>query len=47
LFVDRVSGEIRKALYSDELVRTPDGWRIKKRRCEFITPDGIRNRPQA
>jgi 3-phenylpropionate/cinnamic acid dioxygenase small subunit len=45
LFVDRTSGATRSAVYEDELRRTPDGWRIAKRRCRFITPDGLRDRP--
>jgi 3-phenylpropionate/cinnamic acid dioxygenase small subunit len=45
LFVEAVEGIQRSALYDDELVRTPDGWRIAARRCRFITPDGITDRP--
>jgi 3-phenylpropionate/cinnamic acid dioxygenase small subunit len=45
LFVDRASGAARSAVYSDELRRTPDGWRIARRRCRFITPEGLRDRP--
>jgi 3-phenylpropionate/cinnamic acid dioxygenase small subunit len=47
LFVDRRSGASRSAVYTDELRRTPEGWRIAKRRCRFITPDGLRDGPQA
>jgi hypothetical protein len=45
LFVDSTSGASRSAVYDDELCRTPDGWRIAKRRCRFLTPDGLRDRP--
>ncbi|OHV33316.1 MULTISPECIES: nuclear transport factor 2 family protein [Pseudofrankia] len=45
LFVDRADGVARHAVYSDELVRTPDGWRISRCRCQFITPDGLSDRP--
>ncbi len=45
LFVDSTSGASRSAVYDDELRRTPDGWRIAKRRCRFLTPDGLRDRP--
>jgi len=45
LFIDRSNGESRGAVYEDELVRTPDGWRFASRRCRFITPDGLRDRP--
>lgn len=45
LFVDSTSGASRSAVYDDELRRTQDGWRIAKRRCRFLTPDGLRDRP--
>ena len=45
LFVDRVSGEQRSAVYEDELVRTADGWRIERCRCQFIVADGLGDRP--
>jgi 3-phenylpropionate/cinnamic acid dioxygenase small subunit len=45
LFAEAQAGIQRSALYDDELVRTPDGWRIARRRCRFITPDGIADRP--
>lgn len=45
LFVDRSNGESRGAVYDDDLVRTPAGWRFARRRCRFITPDGLRDRP--
>jgi 3-phenylpropionate/cinnamic acid dioxygenase small subunit len=45
LFVDRATGESRRALYDDELVRTDDGWRIASRRCRFIVADGLSDRP--
>jgi hypothetical protein len=45
LFIDSLSGEQRSAVYDDELVRTQDGWRIASRRCRFIVPDGLAERP--
>jgi len=45
LFVDRVTGEQRSAIYDDELVRTPDGWRIAACRCRFIVAEGLSDRP--
>jgi SnoaL-like domain len=45
LFVDRKSGEARRAVYDDELQRTPSGWRIAHTRCRFITAEGLRDRP--
>lgn len=45
LFLDVATGELRGAVYDDELVRTSGGWRFASRRCRFITPDGLRDRP--
>ncbi|MCK9923767.1 nuclear transport factor 2 family protein [Frankia sp. AgPm24] len=45
LFIDRTDGVPRNAVYTDELVRTPDGWRIRSCRCQFITADGLSDRP--
>lgn len=45
LFMDRTDGAIRGALYDDELVRTDEGWRIKSRRCRFVTATGLADRP--
>jgi SnoaL-like domain len=39
------NGEVRLAVYHDELVRTADGWRIASRRCRFMTAEGLRDRP--
>ena len=45
MFVDRLTGETRSAVYDDELVRTEAGWRFVSRRCRFIGPDGLADRP--
>ena len=45
LFVDRESGEMRNAVYTDELQRTGDGWRIARLRCRFIVAGGLSDRP--
>jgi hypothetical protein len=45
LFVERTTGENRRAVYDDDLVRTPDGWRIDHIRCRFHTTDGLADRP--
>ena len=45
LFIERTTGEMRRSLYDDELVRTPDGWRIASRRCRFIVAAGLSDRP--
>jgi hypothetical protein len=43
--VDRETGLPRNAVYSDDLIRTADGWRIASCRCQFITPAGLADRP--
>jgi hypothetical protein len=45
LFVERGTEASRNAVYTDELLRTPDGWRITACRCQFITGDGLADRP--
>ncbi len=45
LFVERGGGEQRSAVYTDDLVRTVDGWRIASCRCRFIVADGLSDRP--
>ena len=46
LFVDRRTGASRSAVYTDELHRTADGWRIAHCRCRFIVADGLGDRPE-
>ena len=45
LFIERGDGASRCAVYSDELRRTADGWRIAATRCRFIVADGLSDRP--
>lgn len=45
LFVERAEGISRNAVYTDDLMRTPDGWRITTCRCQFITAGGLSDRP--
>jgi hypothetical protein len=45
LFIDRQSGDSRSAVYRDDVVRTKAGWKIRKRSCWFIVPDGLSDRP--
>ena len=45
LFAETVSGEMRRTLYTDRLIRTSEGWRIAERRCQFIVADGLSDRP--
>jgi 3-phenylpropionate/cinnamic acid dioxygenase small subunit len=46
LFVEAKTGVMRRSVYTDELRRTEDGWRIAKRRCQFIVADGLSDRPE-
>ena len=45
LFIDRGDGVSRSAVYTDELRRTANGWRIAATRCRFIVADGLSDRP--
>lgn len=45
LFVERKQGISRNAVYTDELRRTEDGWRIANTRCRFIVAEGLSDRP--
>lgn len=45
LFVERTTGETRHAFYEDDLVRTPEGWRIARCRCRFHGAGGLADRP--
>ena len=46
LFVDSATHELRPALYDDELTKASGQWRFRRRQCRFITPAGLRDRPQ-
>ncbi len=46
LFVEQTSGVMRKSVYTDDLRRTPEGWRISHRRCRFIVANGLSDRPE-
>jgi len=45
LFVERETAIMRRSVYTDGLRRTADGWRIARRRCQFIVMDGLADRP--
>jgi hypothetical protein len=45
LFVPTSGEASRNAVYTDDLRRTADGWRITRRRCQFMTTDGLADRP--
>lgn len=40
VFVDQETHEMRLAWYDDEYVRTPDGWRIRRRSTTFMRRSG-------
>jgi hypothetical protein len=40
VFVDTTDHSMRLAIYDDEIVRTDDGWRFRRRRCRFMGSDG-------
>ena len=40
VFIDQTTHEMRLAWYSDEYVRTPDGWRIRRRSTTFMRRNG-------
>jgi hypothetical protein len=46
LFIEQVEGTMRRSVYTDQLVRTDGGWRIARRRCQFIVADGLSDRPE-
>ncbi|MGE0228293.1 MAG: nuclear transport factor 2 family protein [Dehalococcoidia bacterium] len=46
LFIGRGGAPQRCAIYTDDLVRTAEGWRIGKTRCQFITAEGLSDRPE-
>jgi SnoaL-like domain len=45
LFVERASATLRRSVYTDVLRRTDQGWRIARRRCQFIVAEGLSDRP--
>jgi uncharacterized protein (TIGR02246 family) len=45
LFIDSTSHRLRPALYDDVLVVDHGQWRFRSRRCQFLTPAGLADRP--
>ncbi|HEY8527288.1 MAG TPA: nuclear transport factor 2 family protein [Acidimicrobiales bacterium] len=45
LFVPLDDQPHRRALYTDDLVKTDAGWRIRRCRCQFLTAAGLADRP--
>jgi len=46
LFVPGDGNATRNAVYEDELLPTPSGWRIARCRCRFVTSSGLSERPE-
>ncbi|KKC01622.1 nuclear transport factor 2 family protein [Mycobacterium nebraskense] len=46
LFVRAGDLHLRPALYDDELVRTEGQWRLRRRRCQFVTSRGLSDTPE-
>ena len=46
LFVNAVTHHMRLALYDDEFVTVNGQWRFRRRRCQFLTADGLADSPQ-
>jgi hypothetical protein len=46
LFINSLTHQLRPALYDDDLVRSRGRWRFRRRRCQFITANGLSDRPQ-
>ncbi len=46
LFVDAASHSMRPALYDDDLVKVDGHWRFRRRRCQFLTAEGLSDSPQ-
>ena len=46
LFVRSGDFVLRPALYDDELARIDGRWRFRRRRCRFITSDGLADSPE-
>jgi uncharacterized protein (TIGR02246 family) len=46
LFVDSSTHELRPALYDDYVIKAAGRWRFQRRRCQFITANGLQDSPQ-
>jgi hypothetical protein len=46
LFVDSTTRQMRGAIYDDDLCRDSHGWHFRRRRCQFLTPAGLREAPE-
>ena len=46
LFLENGSTELRRVLYRDKLVRQDGSWKFAERHVQFLTADGIAERPE-
>jgi SnoaL-like domain len=45
IFFEASMTETRLAIYDDDVVKVDGQWRFQSRRCRFLTPDGLSDRP--
>ena len=45
IFFEASLSETRLAIYDDDIVNADGAWRFQSRRCRFLTPDGLSDRP--
>ena len=45
IFIEASLAETRLAIYDDVLLKASGQWRFETRRCRFLTPDGLSDRP--
>jgi ketosteroid isomerase-like protein len=45
LYFVPVEDEPRRAVYTGEMRKTAAGWQIARWRCQFLTPEGLQDRP--
>jgi len=45
IFIEAAMSETRLAIYDDVVVKVDEQWRFETRRCRFLTPEGLSDRP--
>jgi hypothetical protein len=45
IFIEASMAQTRLAIYDDVVVKVDEQWRFQTRRCRFLTPDGLSDRP--
>ena len=46
VFIDATTHELRLAIYDDVVVNHDERWLFRSRRCQFLTADGLRDKPE-